>query len=281
MVIKRKRLTRIVGKAVSTGRTSEIPKMVLAAAGDKPEQLISHFSFLQTYFNSDALRDIFVASIDKDYKHLLNNPREARLYFSDDELSTRLSDIHSQHPWDFYNHAEPFSFVFPSSKLIQNLDDKSGMKLFLFYCFDAPLESFSEAAQKKIKEHVDFRVVNASIGPRKESGFACGGMELNYKTAISEGKGYCLVNDVFLAKMFHRKTEAKKVSLISRNNFKSTNNYLVWADVIYAPSNGGEKQIIDAITQGQDKLYIDDLIIRPTRPIIGYSSTDFFNMLDN
>lgn len=280
MTIKRKQLIGLIKEAVLGGNRDSIPEMIIAQAGDRQEQLIPHFSFLQTYFKSDELRQIFVDSIQQDYRALLNNPKEARLYFSDSELGDRLRDIHFQHPWDFYTHAEDFSYVFPSNELVKDIDDKFGMKLFLYYCFDAPLESFSEETQKLLRPHIDMTVVDAVVGPRRESGFACGGMEANYRTAIKEGVGYTVVNDVFLAKMFHRKGEAKKASLISNGNFKSKNNYVVWENVVYAPSNGCEGRIIEAIAQDKKDIHIDGLTIRPVRPIIGYSSNDFFEMFD-
>jgi hypothetical protein len=210
----------------------------------------------------------------------------ARDIMPDDEIRDILCRIHETHDFVFYSNASEFKVIFPneyfSRKLSENSDffkDNPKMfKIFLIYNAYGPLHAFGDAVQDALLSMLDTGdETPVGIDEPKNGGFACGGMDRNFYEAVERNEGVCLVNGLFLAKCFHTKGNARKLTYIAGKNQLTTDGHFLWRDFIYAPAEGQHKVILDAIEKGEKEVNIPDLIVKPVRPLRGKSnSNDLF-----
>lgn len=281
-------------------RNSDINKIILSNSGKDPrvvqdeilkrvddsniEELLLQTSRIKPYFSAVDMETLFRLAFEKDNLNVLKYASIARDYISDKELRGELILQHEKMPWQFYINALKFSVLFPNlffdSKFKESpeLLDTNYFNLFLSYNSASPLSSFTQDMHDLLSAKIgDSKSYDVSVGGVKEAGFACGGLEDNYKAAVAQMKGLCVVNNNFIAKLFHRRAEAKKVSLLSQASFISDNGYPVWKEIVYAPSEGQHETIIDAINSGATEVYIPNLIIKAVRPLIDLDSKTLFD----
>ncbi len=256
-------------------------KEALLHACDTPEDIIPHLERVKPYFSAAEIEQIFRQAFTKNSRTLITFAASAKEYLPNEELRKQLIEQHKKTPWEFYIHAEEFSELFP--KLFFENQFKANPKItttelfdiFLFYNANIALNAFSQETRTILKTQLSkSRSLDITIGETKDAGFACGGLEQNYHAAIAEQKGICIVNNVLLAKLYHRKTDAKKLFFVATESRMGANGYPIWNNMIYAPTGEQHTEIIHAVTQGHKHTHVEDLVIKPVRPLIGTTSKE-------
>lgn len=256
--------------------------------GGSAVDLLPHMSgLLRPYFSSDEVLEIIKPDIDSNPELVLNNVAELRHFFPDEDLRARLLLIHAKSPWTFYIKAEGMKDLFSVDFFKEQIKDNDFdfednlFRLFQLFYSSASLGAFGETIRRSLEERLEGAPeINVRVGEMREPGFACGGMERNYLEASKSGAGLCLVNGCFLAKYFHRKGDAKKVSIIADQNYRTINGGVIWEGYLYAPTNGQHAQMMEAIEQGEKEIHISNLVLRPSRPMVGITSQDVFQAFE-
>jgi hypothetical protein len=215
-----------------------------------------------------------------------------RAHLQDEVLRPRMIDVHAKHPWQFYIHSEQLKDLFPShyfkdlqKQNVDFLNDPKLAPIFLMYFSHIHLSAVNPDLKDYVLQQVETaRPAAIRILDPKDAGFACGGMEKNYRQAVKNDTGLCLINDgLLLAKLYHAKenVSAKKVAFICRDTQITSSNQILWSNYLYAPAEGQHTAVIDAINSGQNELHIDDLKVRPIRPLIGDTSRSIYDSFIN
>ena len=285
-MLKTKTINQIIDKNV--GDFESIKTAILHIVGDKKSDLIPQFSRLKPFFAAEEVSKIIEGILQEDPNYWLRYVEIAREYVSDKKLRERLLTIHKKSPWLFYNHIDAFKEIFTSGFFMHmftenpSLMDTELFKLFQIYHSDSSMSGFSLDFQELLKEKIGTKKIEVRMGEKREAGFACGGMDKNFDVASRKGEGLCLVNNQFIAKRYHRKgpDKAVKISFISSESGISENGYPIWEDFIYAPSEDQHAPISEAILNGKKELQIENLIIRPARPLINKTSEQVWNQFN-
>jgi len=264
------------------GDFESIKNAIFDIVGDKKSDLIPQFARLKPFFAAEEVSKIIEGVLQEDPEYWLRYVEIAREYVSDKKLRERLLIIHEERPWLFYNHTEAFKEIFTSGFFMHMFTENPSLmntelfQLFQIYHSDSAMNGFSLDFQELLKEKIGTKKIEARIGKKREAGFACGGMDKNFDVASRKGEGLCLVNDQFIAKRYHRKgpDKAVKISFISLGSGISENGYPIWEDFIYAPSEDQHAPISEAILNGEKEFQMENLIIRPARPLIGKTSAE-------
>lgn len=215
-----------------------------------------------------------------------------RQHLQDEHLQSHLVNIHAKQPWQFYTHGEHVQGLFPrlyfNALLNQGKDflaDANLGPIFLLYYSHNQLASWNDEMRKYLRQHIAGQeVAQVRILDPKDAGFACGGMEKNYRQAARNDTGLCEVNGgLLLAKLYHAKesVEAKKVAYICRETRETSSEQILWNNYLYAPAEGQHQLLIDAISRGDRKIEIWDLKIRPIRPLIGETSKSIYSRFNH
>lgn len=215
---------------------------------------------------------IGVSTNESDLVNILKSLKELSKYLNRSELSEILKTAYSIGSWRFFTLLDKdfLSSLYPKS-FEWDMADEFQRNLFVHLYGNHSVSSFDDLPVSSYFSTLPMYPADVVISNEvKSAGFACGGAEKNYFEAAKEGKGLVLVNGSLLAKFFHRRAEALKVTLVSRDSFRlASNGQVLWSDCIYAPSNGAHNSIIDAINVGQTELTIPDLVIKHVRPYNG------------
>lgn len=215
---------------------------------------------------------IGVSTNESDLVNILKSLKELSKYLNRNELSEILKTAYALGSWRFFTLLDKdfLSSLYPKS-FEWDMSDEFQRNLFVHLYGNHSVSSFDDLPVSSYFSTLPMYLSDVVISNEvKSAGFACGGAEKNYFEAAKEGKGLVLVNGSLLAKFFHRRAEALKVTLVSRDSFRlASNGQVLWSDCIYAPSNGAHNSIIDAINEGQTELTIPDLVIRHVRPYNG------------
>jgi hypothetical protein len=214
-----------------------------------------------------------------------------RQHLQDEELRPHVLNIHEKHPWQFYIHGEKLKDLFPSLFFKDlSIKDKDFLKdpnlgpIFLLYYSNLYLSAVNPKLREYFVEHIEEKsFAGVRIEEPKDPGFACGGMEKNYRQAAKNNTGLCRVNGgLLLAKLYHAKqnVDAKKIAYICRDSQVTTSGQILWSNYLYAPTEGQHQIIIDAISRGQKDVHVDGLKIKPIRPLIGETSRSIYSLFD-
>jgi hypothetical protein len=286
-MLKTKTIHKIIDE--NPGDFEAIRITILDIVGDKKSDLMPQLTRLKPFFVAEEVSKIVESIIQENPENWIRYVETAREYISDKKLRERLLTIHKAMPWLFYNHIDAFRDLFTSdffSRVFtetQSLMDTELFKIFQIYHSDSAMSGFFLDFQELLKEKIGTTKIEARVAERREAGFACGGMDKNFDLASQKGEGLCLVNDQFIAKRYHRKgaDKAVKISFISSGSGVSENGYPIWEDFIYAPSEDQHVAISDAILNGETAIQIENLIIRPARPLIGKTSQQVWNQFNS
>lgn len=192
-----------------------------------------------------------------------------------DMLRDKILAVYEQSPWRVQIVRDELKEIFSLDYFREHLvrepkfSSRAVEELFLLFNGYKSPDSFGYQFQNYFEmKYKNSEEAGVDLIGRDEPWFACGGMERNYLSAITQEKaGICKVNDFLLAKYFHRKWEAKKVSYLSTEDRKTRNGYIVYKDYLYAPKGDQYQQIIDAIEAWEREMYMPDLQIKAVRPV--------------
>ncbi|MFT4326556.1 MAG: hypothetical protein ACMXYK_03585 [Candidatus Woesearchaeota archaeon] len=235
--------------------------------------MVRQLKNIKGFFLGDELNTLLAVAKMQDPFVIMREYEQVSELIPDEDIREQSIDLHSKFPWEFYINSGAVKHLFNSEFFGSDERFYELFPIFLNYHAGGMVRSFSKSLQDKLVPMLNNIEVPVSIADRREQGFACGGMEKNYYDALLKGEGLTLVNDFFLAKMYHRKGNPKKVSLIAKGNATSSNGYPVWEDVIYAPSCCCHEKICDAISQNKSAVDMNELTIRPVRPLIEMKSS--------
>jgi hypothetical protein len=281
-----------------------VKKIILDAAGDHhkvTEQLSKATAsdpffplihkkareFLDHAVLMKALRQVLAYEQPAKYLRFIDFFRQ---HLPDEELRSHVISLHQRHPWQIYINGEHLKDLFPSqyfkdllSNNVDFLADPHLGPIFRQYYSNLQLSAVMDdmraflIARLESKDTAEIRIMDP-----KDPGFACGGMEKNYRQAALLGSGLCQINGgLLLAKVFHAKetVKAKKVAYICRNTQLTSSGQIIWSNHLYAPADGQYGVVADAIFCGKKHIIIEDLKVRPIRPLIDETSKAIFNLV--
>lgn len=75
-----------------------------------------------------------------------------------------------------------------------------------------------------------------------------------------------MVNNNFMAKFFHLKGNPQTLSYLPLDTYKTENDYVIWENYFYGPSDNQHKKVIEAIKDGEKKIEIPNIAMRSIRP---------------
>lgn len=262
----------------SKGNSAVITDYVRRAVDKSP---ISMFVVPTTlrYLTAEGQRSGARTVIEWSEPNWLRYVPQMREILTDEEIREMALEIYRKSPWFFYNHKDAIEKIFPNEwfRKLQhdwiNLQSSEFWKIFLLFNWHSLPESFGSPFDKimnKSMEWISEEEVNL-LGA-KEPWFACGGMEKNFLEAASNKKWICLVNGLFHAKYYHRRSDPAKVAYLPTKRFKTRNGYIIWEDYFYSPSHGQHDAIIKAIEKWEPNITVPDLVVKAVRPSIGLTS---------
>jgi hypothetical protein len=275
---------RDLQKSIRKGK-DVIRKHISVMADKSPSSFFQHLEsdLIKPYLTPKEIREYYENIIEKTPELLLRYSYVIREFVEDSELRKKIfEDIYHKYRWVTYTEKKNIRDLFPVSYFSELLDDRdlneTELDLFLLFYGDNDIESIGNKNVSRYLRSLlnETKIQGCTVGKYLESGFACGGMESNYRDAVEKNQGICLVNNVFLAKFYHRKGEAKKVSLLSRENCYSENEYPVWSRLIYAPNTDSVRKIEEAIVDNEKKIDLENLIIKAVRPHINLDTDSLF-----
>jgi len=282
-MLKKKRIHKIIRE--NSGDQEAIKAKILALA-ENPARLIDNIPSIQACFTASEIKAIIDEAFlnDDDTLIALNNITTIKGYYNNEKLRDILQKFYQKSPWYFFIQYENFRELFTDdyfdTKLKENKDlinDKYFRNLYKFHSRDYSADIHNESVIKYLKPVPREDIL---VGERKEAGFGCGGMEKNFYESVKQGRGICLINGNILAKKFHRKgaDKSKKISFIVEKNYISKNGIPIFADMIYAPSEGTAKIIEEALENGKKEITIESLSLRASRPLISTTSEGLFEL---
>lgn len=283
-----------IHKIISDNRgNAEAIGKVVETKNPTAQDMITHYDFMLRFLGIDRIRDRVRQALEHERtQSFLPFLVRLRDILPDGELRTRMLEVHHDYPWEFYTQSpDGVEALFPNvyfqtllASGINFFEDPNLFKIFQFNNAARLLSSIEGAdLRRELLKHLgSTQFEGVQVGQRKEPGFGCGGMDRNFLEAAKRGEGLVRVNRGFLAKHYHTKgaDKAVKVTLISRENAQTEGGGMVWKDYIFATSQGQHVPMVEAIAQGQTEVHIDDLIIRPVRPMIGVNSDAVFRAFE-
>jgi hypothetical protein len=210
-------------------------------------------------------------------------------YIEKDRLISLLHAEYEKSPWLFFRYIEKIRPLF-DDKYFENKAhilkteflEVPIWKIFLLLNGHRPIFSFWENIQFAIKNVIDNSpLVDININWFTEPGLACGGMEANYIEAARNNKWLCMVNNIFLAKFYHRKWEAKKVAYLPCSNYITKDWIILRKDCFYTPSKQQHHIVIDSIQAWQNNIIISDLCVKLVRPCLWITSNIVLSLLSD
>lgn len=239
--------------------------------------------------DTSGLKEGVLAKMKKQKEHFgdfLRHIKELRFLFTDDELREVITKHYKQFRFSIFMQREHLERLFSGDFFDQHAEDlfknPQLRELFLLFNADKPFESFSDPQKEKIEGQIECKEpLEVEVGTDREPGFACGGLEDNFISALRKKKGVVKVNGIALGKYYHRKAGSKeemelKASLVFPANQLTTSGSIIWRDYAYSASMQQHAIIAEAIQNGEPECDIPNIRVRPVRPLIGVTSKKLF-----
>lgn len=240
----------------------------------------------RTYLTAEERKVAALKILDDSDNQWLRNAHNLRNLVADDTLRDRILKLYIKSPWLVQTQSWSIKELFPNEffqRILEENGDFPDSKYFeLFLLFNAhhDLQSYWWALRQALERRTEnLSQVDVSLCWFREPGFACWWMERNYMEAAKTGNGICLVNNTLLAKYFHRKWDAKKVSYLPVKTYTANNWYILWKDYFYSPSQKQHEMVIQAIEEGKKSIQIEHLSLKSVRPANSMTSQDIVSQL--
>ncbi|MFO0780763.1 MAG: hypothetical protein U0519_02640 [Candidatus Gracilibacteria bacterium] len=250
-----------------------------------PTSVLPVLDAMTRYFNVSAIRAMLgkVIELQDPRAYVKHMPEIGRFLEDPDKIRKHFISYHAKNPWYFYCYKDQLKDFFTPGYFEELLtsgvdffNDPQLFAIFRIFNADVAVEAQPAIIQVRLRALVPKESeLGATVLAAREPGFACGGLEKNYMEAKARGEGLCVVNGEYMAKKFHRKSEAKKVTLVPKETRRSADTF-VWADHVYAPSQGMHQDIEEALNEGKKEVELPHLAIRPVRPLINLTSEQIF-----
>lgn len=192
-------------------------------------------------------------------------------------LREKIEEFYTASPWIVQVSKEKIKDIFPNEYFKHDIIKHNGTfgssakrELFLLFSGHHDFRSLDPIIQQAFIEEIENApMINATLYWTKDPGFACGWMEKNYYHSLEKNNGnwLCIVNNVFIAKYYHRKWEASKVCYVPIETCKTENWFIIWENYFYAPSDKQHEEVIDAINNNIESIFINNLSIKAVRPV--------------
>jgi hypothetical protein len=273
------------------GNRDEIALHIDMEVEADPEIALRLCDKVQPFLSVDSIRRAMEIVMSGDHpERYLPYLKSVQNFFPDEELRERLVKVHHSHPWMFYSHSGNLKELFPNEYFRRLMDqgvdifaNPDLLRIFQLYNAQMPILSYNAKIRDRLRLLLETQEqADVFIEAPKEPGFACGGMEKNYRQGARTQQGLCLVNNgLLLAKYFHAKGDAKKVSYLARRTQETEEGYILWKDYLYAPTEGQHAFVIDALENGKHEVTIPHLMIKPVRPLIAETSEEIFTLFES